>query len=263
MSMITVSWDDPVVRARLVEIRKRSPFVYGLTNYVAATLSANVLLAVGAAPAIGSAPGWPATFGRGAAAVWVNTAALMASSARDLQETVRGAQDAGVPWVLDPVAFGAGCAEYDGLVRQLLDFSPSVIRGNASELMALAGAEAGGKGVESTQSSHDAIPHIQTLARRTGAVVAVSGATDYIVSGSSLFAVKGGDVRLTRVTGAGCALGALVAAFLPVSETVVEGTCAAHAVYAAAAERARARTVGTGSFGVALLDELSMLAGLQ
>lgn len=261
MSMITVSWEDPVVRGRLAGIRQRAPFIYGVTNYVAATLSANVLLAVGAAPAIGTAPGWPEAFGGSAAAVWINTAALMSSSPQDVRRVAACAHDAGIPWVLDPVAFGAGSAEYDRIVLGLLDFSPAVIRGNASELMALAGADAGGRGVETAHGSHDALRHIQTLSSQSRAVVAVSGATDYIASGATIFAVKGGDVRLTRVTGAGCALGALIAAFLPVSDTAAEAACAAHATYAVAAERVQA--VGTGSFGVGLLDELSVLAGLQ
>ncbi|WP_281650227.1 hydroxyethylthiazole kinase [Novacetimonas hansenii] len=263
MSMITVSWDDPVVRDRLGRIRQQAPFIYGVTNYVAATLSANVLLAVGAAPAIGTAPGWPEAFGASAAAVWINTAALISTSEKDMLHVAACARDAGVPWVLDPVAFGAGSAEYDRIVRRLLDFAPAVIRGNASELMALAGGDAGGKGVETTHGSDDALRHIQALAARSGAVVAVSGATDYIASGSKVFAVTGGDVRLTRVTGAGCALGALIAAFLPVCDTAVDAACGAHATYAAAAERAGRHAVGTGAFGAGLLDELSVLAGLQ
>lgn len=261
MSMITVSWGDPMVRGRLAAIRQRAPFIYGVTNYVAATLSANVLLAIGAAPAIGTAPGWPGAFGRSAAAVWINTAALMSTSSHDIVHVASCAHEAGVPWVLDPVAFGAGSAEYDRIVMRLLDCAPAVIRGNASELMALAGADGGGRGVETAHGSHDAVRHIQTLSSESGAVVAVSGATDYIASGTTIFAIKGGDVRLTRVTGAGCALGALIAAFLPVSDTAAEAACAAHATYAEAA--GRVKTVGTGSFGVGLLDELSVLAGLQ
>lgn len=257
--MRDVTWADRNVREGLSALRRVCPFVYGLTNYVAATLSANVLLAVGAAPAIGAAPGWPQAFARSAGAVWINTAALMSSGPETLIEAAKAAHDAGTPWVLDPVAVGAGAAPYDGIVRQLLEFRPTVIRGNASELITLAGGDAGGKGVETTARSDAAIAHVGQLARRTGAVVAVSGPVDYITDGTDIFAIPGGDVRLTQVTGAGCSLGALVAAMLAAVASPIEATCVAHALYAVAAERAGAATRGTGSFGVALVDHLSLL----
>ncbi len=257
--MREITWADAEVRQELAALKKAAPFVYGLTNYVAANLNANVLLAVGAAPAIGAAPGWPTAFAAGAGALWINTAALMSSGPDTLLEAARSADAAGTPWVLDPVAIGAGAPAYDVVVRQLLAFNPTVIRGNASELIALAGGAAAGKGVESTANSAEAVDFIKALARSTKAIVAVSGPVDYITDGAEVFAVPGGDVRLTLVTGAGCSLGALIAATLAASDAPLRATCAAHAIFAVAAERAGARTKGTGSFGVALVDELSLL----
>ncbi|MET5012462.1 hydroxyethylthiazole kinase, partial [Burkholderia pseudomallei] len=72
-----MSWNTPSVRVALSAVKRDAPFVYGLTTYVAANLSANVLLAVGAAPAIGAAAAWPARVGAGAHARWINTAARM------------------------------------------------------------------------------------------------------------------------------------------------------------------------------------------
>ncbi|WP_009915059.1 hydroxyethylthiazole kinase, partial [Burkholderia humptydooensis] len=77
--MKSVNWNTPLVRDEFAAVKHAAPFVYGLTNYVAANLSANVLLAVGAAPAIGAAADWPVRFGAGAGALWINTAALMSS----------------------------------------------------------------------------------------------------------------------------------------------------------------------------------------
>jgi len=256
--MHQITWPDPSIRAALASVRRAKPFVYGLTNYVAANLSANVLLAVGAGPAIGAAPGWPAAFGAGAGALWINAAALMSSGADTLIEAARSAQAAGTPWVLDPVAIGAGAAPYDAIIRDLLTFHPAVIRGNASEIIALAGGAAGAQGVETTAASNDAVGFARMLAATVGSVVAVSGAVDYVTDGEAVIAIPGGDARLTQVTGAGCALGALIAAMLAVNAEPVLAACAAHAVYAAAAERASLAR-GTGSFAVAFLDELSLL----
>ena len=256
--MRNITWADPQVRACLASVKQRKHFVYGLTNYVAANLSANVLLAVGAGPAIGAAPGWPVAFAAGAGALWINAAALMSSGAETLIDAARSADAAGTPWVLDPVAMGAGAAPYDAIIRELLAFHPTVIRGNASELIALAGGGAGGKGVETTAGSAEAIAFIKELAAATGSIVAVSGAVDYITDGTEICAVPGGDVRLTQVTGAGCSLGALIAALLAANEAKLLATCAAHAIYAVAAERA-AGARGTGAFAAALVDELSLL----
>jgi hydroxyethylthiazole kinase len=249
LRMRDVTWADRGVRAELAAVKKTTPFVYGLTNYVAANLSANVLLAVGAAPAIGAAPGWPKAFAAGAGAMWINTAALMSSGPETLLEAARSAD----------LAVGAGAAAYDDVVKALLAFHPTVIRGNASELIALSGGGAGGKGVETTANAAEALGAVKSLATATKSIVAVSGPIDYITDGIEIFAVPGGDVRLTKVTGAGCSLGALIAAMLAVGSSQLQATCAAHAIYAVAAERAGASTKGTGSFGVALVDELSLL----
>jgi hydroxyethylthiazole kinase len=253
-----ISWADPRVRDSLAAVRRAKPFVYGLTNYVAATLSANVLLAVGAAPAIGAAPGWPAAFAAGAGALWINAAALMSSGADTLIEAARSAHEAGTPWVLDPVAMGAGAAPYDAIIRDLLAFRPAVIRGNASEIIALAGGSAGAKGVESTAGSEAAVEFSKALAASSKTIVAVSGAVDYVTDGEEVIAIPGGDARLTQVTGAGCALGALIAAMLASNANQLLAASAAHAIYAVAAERASGAR-GTGSFGLALVDELSLL----
>lgn len=257
--MIDISWSDPQVRAELKALKSNGAFVYGLTNYVAANLNANILLAVGAGPAIGAAMDWPSVFARGANAMWINAAALMSSGPETLLTAARSAHEGNVPWVLDPVAMGAGAPAYDAVITQLLELKPTAIRGNASELIALAGGGAGGKGVETTSSSSDALAFIKDLSARTGSIVAVSGPTDYITDGAEIYAVGGGDRQLTQVTGAGCSLGALIAALLAHAQSPILATVAAHAAYAVASERAAARTKGTASFAVAFVDELSLL----
>ena len=258
--MEEVTWKDPQIQRGYAAIAAGSPFVYGLTNYIAANLNANVLLAAGAGPAIGFAADWATVFPAGAGAVWINAAALMSSGPESLGIAARAAYEAGTPWVLDPVAVGAGAVEYDAIVKNLLQFKPAIIRGNASELIALGGGSATGKGVETTASSADAVGFVEELARQTGAVVAVSGPVDYLTNGSETVAVPGGDVRLTQVTGAGCSLGALCAGAAAVQDPFTAAKVA-HAAFAEAAERAGARTKGTGSFAVALVDELSLLNG--
>nr|GID88774.1 hypothetical protein Ade03nite_76980 [Actinoplanes derwentensis] len=148
--------------------------------------------------------------------MWISTAALMSSDEESIRTVARTAHEAGTPWVLDPVAVGAGASGYDDFVRSLLEFRPAAIRGNASELIALAGGEATGTGVETTVDSSEAVAG---FAARIGTVVAVSGPVDYISDGQRTVEVPGGDVRLTQVTGAGCALGSLTAAVIFAAST--------------------------------------------
>lgn len=256
--MQSISWRDPIVRTALRAIKQKKPFCYGLTNYIAANLSANVLLAVGAGPAIGATLDWPVAFGSHANAVWINSACLMSNTPDEVRLAARSAHQAGVPWVLDPVAVGAGASEYDQVVQSLLRFKPQAIRGNASELIALAGGDGAGKGVETTLNSADALPFIQDFSGRSGCITAVSGPTDYITDGERTYQVAGGDVRLTQVTGAGCSLGALIAALLSTHIEPLAAVAVAHVLYSEAAQRA-ASAQGTASFALRFLDELSLL----
>lgn len=256
--MQDLSWTDTATRREFARLKQMKPFCYGLTNYVTAGLTANVLLAVGAAPAIGSAMDWPTVFGRHAHAVWINAACLMSCGPEEIRAAARAAHEGNVPWVLDPVAIGAGAPAYDAVIRGLLEFKPVAIRGNASELIALAGGHGGGQGVETTMSSDQALPYLQSFAAETGTIAAVSGPVDYITDGRKTIAVRGGDSRLTLMTGAGCALGGLIAGMLANAEDRLEAVAAAHAVYAVAAGRASG-AVGTGSFAVQFLDQLSLL----
>ena len=118
------------------------------------------------------------------------------------------------------------------------------MRGNASEVMALAGTGSGGRGVDSTATADDALEAAVALAARTGGVVAVSGPVDVVTDGARVVRVGGGHPLLTRTTGAGCALGALAAAYVAATGDRLAGAVAAHAHVALAAEAAAAVCAG-------------------
>lgn len=176
------------------------------------------------------------------------------------------AREHGVPWVLDPVAVGA-LAHRTALAVELLGARPAVIRGNGSEIQALAaaagvtpGTNSGGRGVDSLASSDDAVEAASALATDRSCVVAVSGATDYVTDGTTTLSIGGGDPMMTRVTGMGCALGALIAAAVAVERDPLAAAGGSSAVFAAAGEQAAAGAAGPGSFAVAFLDRLATLA---
>ena len=238
-----------------------APLVHCLTNTVVQTLTANALLAVGAAPAMVDEPLEAEGFAAVASAVLVNLGTVHERTAVAMRLAARSAAAAGTPWVLDPVAVG-GLAFRTGLAGELLGSRPAVVRGNASEIMALAGSGTGGRGVDSTAAADDAVEAATLLAARTGGVVAVSGEVDLVTDGSRTVRIGGGSVLLTRTTGAGCALGALVAAYVAVAGDALAGAVAAHAHVALAAEAAAAEAAGPGTFAPLWLDALDAVTDL-
>ena len=239
----------------LQALRDGAPLVQCLTNVVATQWTANVLLAAGAAPAMVDNPEESGPFAVIAGAVLINLGTPYAETVFAMERAVTAATQAGTPWVLDPVAAGALAWRTD-IAGKLLAQSPTVLRGNASEVMALTGG-AGGKGVESVDSPEAALTAARVLAGMYGTVVAVSGPVDHLTDGDRVVRVSNGHPLLTRVTGVGCALGALMAAFAAVVDDPLIAAVAATATLTVCADSAAAGARGPGSFAVALLDELS------
>lgn len=243
----------------LVVLRERAPLVQCLTNVVAAQWTANVLLAVGAAPAMVDNPKEAGDFAGVADGVLVNLGTPYEDTASAMRLAVAAAGSAGTPWVLDPVAAGGPRWRTDLAGSLLSGGAPAVVRGNASEVMALAGG-VGGKGVDSVDTPAAALGAAVMLAGSHRTVVAVSGLVDHLTDGDRVVRVHNGHRLLTQVTGVGCALGALIAAFAGVVADPLVAAVAATAVLTVSAERAAGQVRGPGSFAVALLDELASVA---
>lgn len=237
----------------LEALRTQVPLVQCLTNIVVAGWSANVLLAAGAAPAMVDNPREAGVLGGVAGGVLVNLGTPYEETVEAMYAAARAARAGRRPWVLDPVAAGALPWRTEHAVA-LLDEQPTVVRGNASEVLALTGG-AGGKGVDSTDSPESVLEAAQGLAERLGCVVAVSGAVDHVTDGRRLVRVHNGHEWLTKVTGVGCSLGALVAGYAAVADPLV-AAAAATAHLTVAADAAAEIASGPGSFAVALLDQL-------
>jgi len=244
--------------AALRRLRATTPLVQCLTNAVVTNVTANALLALGAAPAMVDVPGEAGPFAAAASGVLVNLGTPHDAQRAAMREAATSASEQGTPWVLDPVAVGS-LPVRTRLAAELVALRPTVVRGNASEVLALAGAGAGGRGVDATASVDEARAAARALAGRTGGVVAVSGPVDVVTDGERVVRVANGHELLTRVTGGGCALGAVVAAFAAVEEDPLVATVAAVVAYTVAAEVAAERSVGPGSFAVHLLDALAAL----
>jgi hydroxyethylthiazole kinase len=246
---------------RLVAMRAQRPLVQCITNYVAMNVAANVMLASGASPAMVHAVEEAGEFAGIASALTVNIGTLSSVWLEGMHSAVAGAKAAGKPWVLDPVAHFATAFRREA-ITVLLEQRPTVIRGNASEIIALGGGTSRGQGVDSRDSVEQAEAAAVELARRSGAVVAATGVVDFVTDGERSARVAGGSALMPDVTALGCALTCLVGAFVA-SDPVdpFEATLAALATYAVAGEAAALGANGPGSFAWRFLDALAAVDG--
>jgi hydroxyethylthiazole kinase len=249
---------DLDVRTVIDAVRSRSPLVHCITNTVVTNFTANVLLAAGAAPAMVDAPEEAGVLASVAGALLINLGTVTTAQADGMRAAIAGANEAGVPWVLDPVAIGA-LPLRTALAREFAALHPAVIRGNASEIGALAGG-AGGRGVDSTATPDEVAQVAGEVARTFGTVVAMSGPVDLVTDGSRTVRVASGTPMLTRVTGVGCALGGLIGAALAVTPDAITAVAAATAWMCVAGETAAETAAGVGAFAVTLVDAVDVLS---
>ncbi|MFI0473596.1 hydroxyethylthiazole kinase [Halomonas sp. HMF6819] len=240
-------------------LRESTPLVHCMTNFVAMNSSANLVLAVGASPAMIHAIEEAPAFTELAGALSINIGTISPSWAEAMLACADVAKRRSIPWVLDPVAVGA-TAYRRALCEQLLALEPTVIRANASEVLALAGLESQGRGVDAAVTAHDAEAAAVALAQRQRCVVAMTGERDVVTDGTRLLHIDGGHALMPRVTTLGCGLSAIVAGFLATSpNAALEASTAALAAFAEAGREAGERARGPGSFQVELIDALYRL----
>ncbi|MCA0995547.1 hydroxyethylthiazole kinase [Alloyangia pacifica] len=244
--------------ALLKEMRDTNPLVQCITNYVAMNIAANVLLAAGASPAMVSDAEEAGEFAGIAHALTVNIGTLSEPFVEGMRAAIAGAQAAGKPWVLDPVACQA-----TGLRRrvsaELLALKPTVVRGNASEILSLAGEASRGQGVDGRDGVEAAEAAARALARQTGGVVAVTGAVDFVTDGSRAVRIGGGSPWMPLNTALGCSLTCLCGAYVGLGGDPFQATVAALSHYAVAGSHAHEGAAGPGSFAPRFLDALHAL----
>lgn len=258
--------------AYLEAVRRRSPLVLSITNFVTVNDCANIVLAAGASPVMCEIPEAAADFAAAADVAAVNLGTqqpLSLESARVAAEVVR---ERGLPAVLDPVGAGAS-KTYTASARDLLVTGAfSCIRGNISEIRALAGQASLTRGVDAgsadavTESNlPEMISFIRAYAAASGAIIAASGAIDLVSDAERTFVIRNGHPMMPRITGSGCMLTVLTAAFLAASpEHPLEAAAAASCAMGLAGEIAHASLgpgEGTGTFRTRLLDAMSLMTG--
>ena len=241
------------------KIKQDKPLVLNITNVVTMDFIANGLLCIGASPIMSQGIEESADLMKICASVVINPGTLDEAFIKLSEHVCQQANAHSKPIVFDPV--GAGASAYrTATCKRLLDtFTIAILRGNASEIMALAGHTHTSKGVDSTSETQYAIDSAQLLAQKYQLTVVISGETDVIVDTHSTKQVFYGSALMPMITGTGCLLSAVVGAFQAVHSNSFEAATAATAFYGMSGNIAGRSATKPGSFKVAFLDALYTL----
>lgn len=250
----------------VVDVREKNPLTPSITNTVTQDFVANAQLAIGGSAAMLYLPDECGEIAKIAPAFYINMGTVMPFYAETLPRAAKALHENQTPWVLDPV--GIGMAELrTRLLLELKNFKPSIIRGNASEIIALAklwalidaATEGTVRGVDSTEKVSSAKNAAVELAKFTGGAVAVSGEEDLVTDGNETILCAGGSILSTKITGSGCALGGVMAVYAAVTSPFVAALTGTNA-FNQAGNAAAAQVDTPASFKVKFLDNLYTLS---
>lgn len=250
---------EAIARA-IDEVHEKNPMAPSITNTVTQDFVANAQLAVGGSAAMLYLPDECEDIAKIAPAFYINMGTAFPFYADTLPRTARALQENKKPWVLDPVGIGLSSLRTN-ILKQFKEFKPSIIRGNASEIMVLAEfwglIETGVTmhGVDSKEKVSSAKLAAVELAKFTGGAVAVSGEEDFITNGEQTITCAGGSELFTKITGSGCALGGVMAIYLTVASPFIAALTAT-TMFNLAGTKAAAQAPKPASFKVNFLDNL-------
>ncbi len=252
-----VRWTDQAAR-NLESLRRNAPLVHCVSNLVSLAFVADALLAAGASAVMAHDESEVEEITSRADALALNIGTLTPRRLSAMVAAGRRASVMGKPVVMDPVGVGAAAARSAAARRLMATTAIRMIRGNASEIICLAGGDAG-RGVDARHPVAQAQARARSLAKSCAIPIAVTGEVDFVTDGVRAARIANGHPLMSRITGCGCAATALVAAFMTVDQDVTRATATALAYLGLAGEKAARCAAGPGAFRPALLDALYAL----
>lgn len=250
---------------------KRTPIVHSITNYVTVNDCANIILAAGGSPIMADDLAEVEEIVSISEALVINIGTLNERTIRSMFAAARKANDLGIPVILDPVGAGASHLRNETALQLLREVRFAVIRGNISEMKFLANGSSTTKGVDAdvadkvTAETLDSVVHFaKEFAGATGSIIAITGSLDIIASSEKAYVVENGHPLMSRVTGTGCMLSAVVGSFLGGNpDTPLESTAAAVIAMGLCGELAYEDLAtygeGTSTFKMRIIDRMSLL----
>ncbi len=245
----------------VLKLKAASPLVLNLTNYVTMDFIANGLLCLGASPIMSEAIEEVEDLLKISQALVINLGTLNPTFMTRVEKACSIANQLNIPIILDPVGVGATAYRTETAAALLKQYQIAVLRGNASEIMALAGESVQTKGVDSLAESLDAEKAAHLLSNQNQCVVLISGATDVVVSDGQIAYISGGSEMMPKITGTGCLFTAVTAAFCAVMpDDLYQAAKTAATYYGECGAFAAKKATGPGHFKMHFLDALDSLA---
>lgn len=198
----------------IVNLRDKKPLIEQVTNYVTINDCANVTLAIGASPVMGDGFEEVDQMTMISDALVINYGVINGASLKTMIKAGKTANKHNIGIVLDPVGVGATQFRNEAIVDLLTQVHPTIIKGNASEIMSLSGMNTKSKGVDSSADSLEAIDAALKVARDYRCVCAVTGRIDIITDGRYIVKIYNESDLLSYITGTGCMITSLAASFL-------------------------------------------------
>ena len=259
---------DPVLdqmQKTVAEARDHGPFVPSITNIVTVNPVVNAQIGVGGSPAVFYQAEEGESFAPECDALYINLGTLIKDHETAVPATIKALDQAGKPWLLDPVGIGKGRI-HQKLISFIKDYPPTIIKGNATEIIKLASAwglkdqaDQTFIGVDSKDSVQAAKSLAVKLARFTKQVVVISGPKDFVTDGNHHYSLKGGSALMGQITGAGCMLAGVMAVYLGVAQPLTAALTAC-TLFNQASQAAAQSAQEPASFQTAFLDLLYSLS---
>lgn len=253
--------------------RLKTPLVHNITNYVTVNDCANILLACGASPIMADDINEVEEITSICNALVINIGTLNERTVQSMIKAGKKANVLGHPVVLDPVGAGASTLRTTTTFQLLKEVKFSVIRGNISEIKTVSAGSGTTKGVDADVSDtvteenlREAIAFAKGLSLKTGAVIAITGAIDIVADSSRAFVIRNGHDLMSKITGTGCMLTTVIAAYCAVNqEDMTSATAAAVSAMGfcgeLAFERLQKEKGGTSSYRTYIIDYMSIMDG--
>ena len=236
-------------------VKEKRPLVHHITNYVTVNDCANVSICAGGSPVMSDSAKDVVDIARIASAVILNMGTLNKRTVDSMILTGKIANENGIPVIFDPVGVGASNYRNEAAAQILSDVKVDVIKGNAGEIGVLSGIGGEVRGVDSVSSNNERLA-TETLAKKYGCIVEMTGETDYVSDGERTLTLKNGHVLMECVSGTGCMVSSVVGCYIGANGVSVDSVAAAISAFSIAGELAAPESKGPGSFKVNLLDSL-------
>ncbi len=255
----------------LKNVHEKTPLVHCITNYVTVNDVANILLACGGSPIMADDEEDAVEITAICDALVINIGTLNKRTIATMFKTGKKANELSHPVILDPVGAGASALRTDTTFKLLKEVEFAVIRGNISEIKTISRGSGTTKGVDADVSDavteeniEEAITFTKELSAKTGSIIAVTGAIDIVADSNKAYVIRNGHPMMSKITGTGCMLTALIAAYCAANpENHLDATAAAVCAFGLSGEQAYDKTVktdaGTASFRTHLIDAVSKM----